>query len=62
VDLENGDDVELRREAGMHNHITLAAGFVEMLEQTLSVKLAEFREQAEQGAAGEAGCGVVDAL
>jgi UDP-GlcNAc:undecaprenyl-phosphate GlcNAc-1-phosphate transferase len=53
VDLENGDHVELRREAGMHNHITLAAGFVEMLEQTLTAKLAEFREQEVTDEPGE---------
>ena len=55
MDLENGDHVVLRRDAGMHNHITLAAGFVELLEQTLPAKLAEFRaRQEEPGEAGKA--------
>jgi UDP-GlcNAc:undecaprenyl-phosphate GlcNAc-1-phosphate transferase len=47
IDLENGDHVLLRREAGMQNHTTLAAGFAEMLEQTLTAKLAEFRTQRQ---------------
>ena len=47
VDLERGDQVVLRRDGGMQNHITLAAGFMEMLEKTLTPKLAEFRDRAE---------------
>jgi hypothetical protein len=49
VDLENGNHVLLQRDAGMHNHITLAATFAEMLEKTLTAKLAEF--QAQEGEA-----------
>lgn len=52
--LENGDHVALRRNAGMHNHITLAAGFVEMIGKTLPVKLAEFHARQESGEAGKA--------
>jgi len=48
VELQHGNHVVLRREAGMQNHITLAAGFVEMLETTLTEKFAEFREQSER--------------
>jgi UDP-GlcNAc:undecaprenyl-phosphate GlcNAc-1-phosphate transferase len=47
VDLGNGNHVLLQRDAGMHNHITLAATFAEMLEKTLTAKLAEF--QAQEG-------------
>jgi UDP-GlcNAc:undecaprenyl-phosphate GlcNAc-1-phosphate transferase len=52
VKLENGDHVVLRRDAGMQNHITLAPAFTEMLERTLTAKLAEFRAQE-----GDASCG-----
>jgi UDP-GlcNAc:undecaprenyl-phosphate GlcNAc-1-phosphate transferase len=58
VELENGNHVVLRRATGMQNHITLAAGFIEMLEKTLPGKLAEFQareETGEQSQAPEAG-------
>jgi UDP-GlcNAc:undecaprenyl-phosphate GlcNAc-1-phosphate transferase len=51
VELENGDHVVLRRDAGMQNHMTHAAGFAEMLEKTLTVKLVKFR--TAQGEPGE---------
>ncbi len=49
VELENGGYIVLRRARGMHNHLTLAATFVEMLEQTLTVRLARFRVGQEVG-------------
>lgn len=54
VDLENGNHVLLQRDAGMHNHITLAAGFAEMLENTLMAKLAEFEAQKGDALPGAA--------
>jgi UDP-GlcNAc:undecaprenyl-phosphate GlcNAc-1-phosphate transferase len=61
VKLENGDLVVLRREAGMHNHATLAPAFTEMIEETLTAKMAEFRttpqtsEKSEPSQAAKAG-------
>jgi UDP-GlcNAc:undecaprenyl-phosphate/decaprenyl-phosphate GlcNAc-1-phosphate transferase len=45
VELENGNQVLLRRDAGVNNQVTLAAGFVELIEKTLTVKLPEFGKQ-----------------
>jgi UDP-GlcNAc:undecaprenyl-phosphate/decaprenyl-phosphate GlcNAc-1-phosphate transferase len=49
VDLQHGNYVVLRRNAGMQNHITLAAAFAEMLEKTLPTKLVEFRKREQAG-------------
>lgn len=49
VELENGNYIVLRRASRMHKNITLAATFAELLEQTLTVKLAEFRVGKEVG-------------
>lgn len=56
VELENGNYIVLRRASRMHHHITLAATFAEMLEQTLTVKLEEFQTRAsgEKGRAAMA--------
>jgi len=60
VDLENGNYVVLQRDAGMHNHITLAAAFAELLEKTLTAKLAEFQAREQPGeASGVAAAGAV---
>jgi len=44
----------LQRAAGMHNHVTLAASFVELLEHALPEKLAEFRRLEEEDEAAAA--------
>ena len=54
VNLPRGDRVVLRRDAGMQNHLTMAAAFGEMLGKVLPLKLKELQAelQAETVGAG----------
>jgi hypothetical protein len=52
LELPQGAVAVLRREVGMRNQITLAAGFVEMLENLLPEKLREFQVEAEVSGRG----------
>lgn len=48
IQLEAGNQLVLRREVGMRNHTTLAAGFVDMLQKELGEKVGRLASPAER--------------
>ena len=54
VDFDNGNYVLSESDAGMRNRITLVAPSAEMIEETQTSKLAEFRAQESDASSCEA--------